>query len=476
MGKQSKRRSKTVSSTVCRVHKSKNFTILSNAFLRSPNLSLASIGLMGRIMGLPDEWDYSVKGLSSICKEGETAIETVLSELQEWGYLKKTKLYPNETEDGRIHYVYDFYEYSEKDKTIPYAVIAEGEMPNNRSKRCRVNKTDNFTIVSSTLLRSTEISLKALGLLLRVLSFPDGWDYSVAGLVAICKEGKTAIDSALKELKNIGYLIVTKLYANMTESRQIEYVYDFFELPVSEEDAERHREKVKAEAKAKVSGSGAATELLKSSDISAPQEVEKQGVENLCLDDLPIDPLPTENRRQYNTKEQNTQNQILMYQGTINQSALSGRKAAQNVENSADGLTDGYITNKEKIRSIIKANIEYDEFAEWIELFGGDYITVKELDQIVGKMVMTATSRQGRVINGDIYSKQEVQDSLLRVNRACIERGIDIMRKSMDITNRMGYLMSVLIDLANGIDFIENSEERSIDYDVKHNVIGLYDD
>lgn len=94
MGKKIKK-SKTISSSVCHVHKSKNFTLLSNSFLRSSNLSLASVGLLGRVMGLPEEWDYSIKGLSSICKEGETAIETVLKDLQEWGYLKISKLYPN---------------------------------------------------------------------------------------------------------------------------------------------------------------------------------------------------------------------------------------------------------------------------------------------------------------------------------------------------------------------------------------------
>ena len=435
MGKKIKK-SKTVSSSVCRVHKSKNFTLLSNSFLRSSNLSLASVGLLGRVMGLPEEWDYSIKGLSSICKEGETAIETVLKDLQEWGYLKISKLYPNETEDGRIHYVYDFYESSEKDKTLSCTVMAEGNMPSNKSKRCRVNKTDNFTIVSSLLLRSKEISLKSLGLLLRVLSFPDDWDYSVAGLVFICKEGKTAIDSALKELKNIGYLVVTKLYANMTASKGIEYVYDFFENPISEDEADKHREKVKAEAKAKVSGAELSTEMLKTADFSAPQEGEKQGVENLYLDDLPLEVLPTENRPQYNTKEQNKENKILCDEGSINQSAVSGTKAERFVENSAPRLIDGYITDKEKIKNIIKENIEYDEYVEWIELFGSDTMTVSGLDQIVSHMVRTAVSRRGRVIDDIVYSAQEVQDSLLRVNRACLDRGYDVMKKTMGIHKR----------------------------------------
>ncbi len=452
------KKSKTVPSSVCRVHKSKNFTLLSNSFLQSSNLSLASVGLMGRVMGLPEEWDYSVKGLTSICKEGETAVETVLKNLQEWGYLKISKLYPNETEDGRIHYVYDFYESSEKDKTLTSVVVAEGAMPSNRSRRCRVNKTDNFTIVSSTLLRCKEISLKALGLLLKVLSFPDDWDYSVSGLAAICKEGKTAVDSALKELKNAGYLAVTKLYADMTASKGIEYVYDFFEMPISKDEADKHRENVKAEAKAAVSGA----------DFSASQEGEKQGAENLCLDDLPLEVLPIESRRQYNTKKENKQNKILSNKKSIDQSAVSGKMA---VERIADGSNDGYITDKEKIRKIIKENVEYDDYAEWIEYFGNDHITVKILDQMIEKMVKTAASGTGRKINDDLYSAQEVQDSLLKVNRACLERGYEIMRGSTEIRNPMNYLMSVLIDLANGIDFIENYEERSIEYDVRRNVL-----
>lgn len=459
MGKKIKK-SKTVSSSVCRVHKSKNFTLLSNSFLRSSNLRLASVGLLGRVMGLPEEWDYSIKGLSSICKEGETAIETVLKDLQEWGYLKISKLYPNETEDGRIHYVYDFYESSEKDKTLSCTVMAEGNMPSNKSKRCRVNKTDNFTIVSSLFLRSKEISLKSLGLLLRVLSFPDDWDYSVAGLVFICKEGKTAIDSALKELKNIGYLVVTKLYANMTASKGIEYVYDFFENPISEDEADKHREKVKAEAKAKISGAELSTEMLKTAEFSAPQEGEKQEVENLYLDDLPLEVLPTEKRPQYNTKEQNKENKILSDEGSINQSAVSGEKAVENVERTKGRLIDGYITDKEKIKNIIKKNIEYDEYVEWIELFGSDTMTVSGLDQIVSNMVRTAVSRRGRVIDDIVYSAQEVQDSLLRVNRACLDRGYDVMKKTMGIHNPMSYLMSCLINLRKKFTAIDTLIEK----------------
>ena len=75
----------------------------------------------------------------------------------------------------------------------------------------RVNKTNNYTVMSNYHLRDTRLSLKAVGLLSKILSFPDNWDYSITGLVAICKENETAVKNALKELKEFGYLKVTKL-------------------------------------------------------------------------------------------------------------------------------------------------------------------------------------------------------------------------------------------------------------------------
>ena len=59
MGKKIKK-SKTVSSSVCRVHKSKNFTLLSNSFLRSSNLSLASVGLGKKLYALHSARFFSI--------------------------------------------------------------------------------------------------------------------------------------------------------------------------------------------------------------------------------------------------------------------------------------------------------------------------------------------------------------------------------------------------------------------------------
>lgn len=70
----------------------------------------------------------------------------------------------------------------------------------------RVEKTSNYTVMSNYHFKEKDMSLKAKGLLSLMLSLPEEWDYSVNGLVAICKEGKDGIISALKELEKFGYL------------------------------------------------------------------------------------------------------------------------------------------------------------------------------------------------------------------------------------------------------------------------------
>ena len=130
----------------------------------------------------------------------------------------------------------------------------------------KVEKTSNYTVMSNTHLKDRGLSMKAKGLLSIVLSLPDSWEYSISGLAALSAEKESAVKSALNELKDHGYLVVTKKMPNDTKSGRIEYEYTFFETP----------EKVK-------------------------QEQEKQGVEI-----LPLEILSVENQGQLNTNILNT--------------------------------------------------------------------------------------------------------------------------------------------------------------------------
>lgn len=92
----------------------------------------------------------------------------------------------------------------------------------------RVNKTKDYTVMSNHHLKNKNLSLKAKGLLSQMLSLPEDWDYTVAGLCAINKESGGAMNSALKELEDNGYLRRTKI---QNEKGRYEYIYDIFENP-----------------------------------------------------------------------------------------------------------------------------------------------------------------------------------------------------------------------------------------------------
>lgn len=98
-----------------RVNKNKNYSVISNYHLQDKKLSLKAKGLMCLMLSLPENWDYSIKGLTKIVKENETAVINALKELKEHGYLVINKLNPSETASGKYEYVYDIFEIPKQD-------------------------------------------------------------------------------------------------------------------------------------------------------------------------------------------------------------------------------------------------------------------------------------------------------------------------------------------------------------------------
>jgi hypothetical protein len=92
----------------------------------------------------------------------------------------------------------------------------------------RVNKTENYTVMSNAHFKDKRLSLKAKGLLSQMLSLPEDWDYTVAGLVSINKEAKSAIQSTLRELEAAGYLVRTR---TQDKKGHFDYIYDIYEEP-----------------------------------------------------------------------------------------------------------------------------------------------------------------------------------------------------------------------------------------------------
>lgn len=173
---------------IIRVHKTKDYTVMSNSHLRECGLSLKAKGLMSLMLSLPEDWDYSVKGLQTLSKDGRDSITAAIRELESAGYLTRTMAH-----DGRGKfngYDYDLYEqpFTEKpstDKPITenpqQSIIEEINKEKQIDKRDRTDKrawphplTDR--LIESGYVREDDPEIDEYDEWFRNASF-EGYDY-----------------------------------------------------------------------------------------------------------------------------------------------------------------------------------------------------------------------------------------------------------------------------------------------------------
>ena len=92
----------------------------------------------------------------------------------------------------------------------------------------KIEKNKNYTVMSNYHLQDKNLTYKAKGLLSFMLSLPEDWDYSMAGLVKISKENIKSIRTGLQEIEDNKYLVRTR---NQKENGQFYYDYSIYEIP-----------------------------------------------------------------------------------------------------------------------------------------------------------------------------------------------------------------------------------------------------
>lgn len=90
---------------VFRIEKTKDYTIMSNRHLKNRELSLKAKGLLCVMLSLPDGWDYTLRGLTYICKEGMDAVREALHELERAGHVVRTRTRNVRGQLGGMEYV-----------------------------------------------------------------------------------------------------------------------------------------------------------------------------------------------------------------------------------------------------------------------------------------------------------------------------------------------------------------------------------
>ena len=296
----------------------------------------------------------------------------------------------------------------------------------------RVERNTGYTVMSNHHLRNKELSLKAKGLLSQMLSLPEDWDYTLAGLSHINREKIDAIREAVKELEKAGYIVRSRERDEKGRLRGADYV--IYEQPQPREP------------EAATSG-------------GQPPILDLPTLENPTLDnptlEKPTQEKPTlENPTQLNKDIQRTDlpkkeksNTDLSSNHSIpilspNPSPL--REETAEPERKGTEAADAYSVYEE----IIKDNIEYDI------LIQDPKMDKDRLDEIVEIMLETVcTARKTIRIAGDDYPAELVKSKFLKLNSSHIEFVLDCMRENTTkVRNIKQYLKAVLFNAPSTID------------------------
>ena len=138
---------------IVRVNKTRDYTVMSNYHFKEKGMSLKAKGLLSLMLSLPDDWDYSINGLATLSKDGKDSVMSALTELERFGYLKRTK---SINEKGQFAgYDYDIYEKPIEEE--PYTEKPNTGKPNTENQVQLNTNTLNTNVFTTKQLNTDKI-------------------------------------------------------------------------------------------------------------------------------------------------------------------------------------------------------------------------------------------------------------------------------------------------------------------------------
>ena len=283
----------------------------------------------------------------------------------------------------------------------------------------RVERNKGYTVMSNHHLRNKELSLKAKGLLSQMLSLPEDWDYTLAGLSFINREKIDAIREAIKELERAGYIVRSRERDEKGRLRGTDYV--IFEQPQTSPVSD--------------------LPTLDNPTLEKPTQ-EKPTLENPTQLNKDIQKTDLPKKEKSNTDLSSTHSIPIL---SPNPSPLEDDDAAEpqewkRKEAAAQSAFEIY-------EEIIKDNISYDILKQDMPY---DY---DRLDEIVDLMLETVCTRRKTIrIAGDDYPAELVKAKFMKLDSEHIRFVLDCMRENTTkIRNIKQYLRAVLFNAPSTI-------------------------
>ena len=293
---------------------------------------------------------------------------------------------------------------------------------------CRIMKESNYTRVSNYYLRDNSLSFKAKGLLTLMLSLPEDWDYTIAGLAQFTADGRVSIASTIRELEECGYVRRTQTRCENGAFAQNEYW--IYEVPQTDQMP-------CAENMEPVDSTDTVPEIADSVDSEPMADIESmEENENVLpvlhpsmpvpLTEIPsTDIMPTENQAQQIKELQKTEKQSLI--------------------------------RYDLMRARARERVEYAVLRE-------EY-PKEQLDELISLIVeMEVCEGESMLIAGSLYPVELVKARMQGLNAECIRYVLDCLREvKPQVKNMKKYLMASLFNApATMENFMESRVQREV--------------
>ena len=282
----------------------------------------------------------------------------------------------------------------------------------------RVERTQNYTVMSNYHLRDKTISFKAKGLLSLMLSLPEDWDYTLAGLTRISLEGKDAIRAAVVELEKAGYVTRSRVRNEKGHLQGTEYVIR--ERPV----------------------------------FSAQPALEEPASENPTLEDT------TQLNKDKNKITDSQITESFPFPSSL-PAATAPTTAQQPEAKERNRSRRGSMSKGEMdtYRGLIRENIGYDDYVR------EHPYDAAQLDEMVELMVETVCSKKKNIrVAGNDFPQAVVKSRLLKLDGEHIRFVFDCLRENTtQVRNMKQYLLTVLY---NAPATIENHYAAQVNHDL----------
>ena len=281
----------------------------------------------------------------------------------------------------------------------------------------RVEKNKGYTVMSNHHLRNKELTLKAKGLLSQMLSLPENWDYTLAGLSHINKESIDAIRTAIWELEKAGY--IERSQGRDEKGKMTAITYTIYEQPISpvlDQPVLENPTSDKPVLENPTTDNPTSenpmqlNKDIQKTDLSKKEEINKDGLNTDSIPILSPDPSPLEK-------------------------PLPEKKGTDE--------KDAYKIYEE----IIKDNIEYEH------LINAKRLDRDRIDEILDLILETICSKRKRIlIAGDEYPAELVKAKFMKLDSSHIEFVLDCMQENTTkVRNIKQYLKAVLFNAPSTI-------------------------